>query len=93
MIMEKFEKDQWVKKKTWNDFRAAGLIFFINLVLHAFGWAIVVVEDDAEPGKIIDAYPARVRFRGFNDESQTEEHEKIAKYLAENAPGFPEEIK
>lgn len=33
------------------------------MILHTFGWAITVeIEDD---GTISDAYPARVRFRGF----------------------------
>lgn len=79
-----------VTKKTWDEFRAAGLLFFINSILHAFGWALVVeVDDDSK--KVTDCYPARVTFRGFDVESQTEEHIKIADYLAQTANEFPEE--
>ena len=31
-----------VKKKTWQEFRKTGLLWFMNTILHAFGWAIVV---------------------------------------------------
>lgn len=47
-----------IRKKTWEEFRDTGLFWFINMILHAFGWAIVLVKDD---GKIIDVYPARVK--------------------------------
>jgi hypothetical protein len=76
--------------KTWDEFRATGLFFFINSILHAFGWALVVM---IEEGKVINCVPARTSFRGFDGETQSEEHTKIAVYLAENAPKFPEEIK
>lgn len=47
-----------VKKKTWQEFRKTGLLWFMNTILHAFGWAIVV---EVERGEITGAYPARVR--------------------------------
>lgn len=78
--------------KSWDDFRAAGLLFFINMILHAFGWAIVI-EVDSETKLVTAIYPSRVGYRGFDEQSQTEEHIKIADYLAKNAPNFPEEIK
>jgi len=76
--------------KSWDAFRSAGLLFFINGILHAFGWAIVV---ETTEGIVTAVYPARVKYRGFDEQSQDEEHAKIANYLAENAPNFPEEIK
>lgn len=80
-----------VTKKEWKDFRAAGLLFFINGILHVFGWALVV-EVDKDTKEITTCYPARVRFRGFDEESQDEEYKKIANYLAENAQELKEEI-
>lgn len=79
-----------VTKKTWDDFRAAGLLFFVNSLLHVFGWALVV-EVDTDSGLVTNCYPARVTFRGFDEQSQTEEHIKLANYLAETAVEFPEE--
>ena len=37
-----------VKKKTWQEFRKTGLLWFINTILHAFGWAIVVEVEKGE---------------------------------------------
>lgn len=78
-------------KKEWKDFRATGLLFFINSILHAFGWALVI-EVEKETGEITNCYPARVKFRGFDEKSQDEEHIKIANYLAENAADLKKEV-
>jgi hypothetical protein len=81
-----------VTLKTWDDFRNAGMLFFINSILHAFGWALVVEVDQAT-NNVTNCFPARVTFRGFNEQSQSEEHIKIAEYLAENSHEFVEEAK
>lgn len=81
-----------LEKRSWEEFRAAGMIFAVNTVLHMLGWALVV-EQNAETKEIISVAPYRTKFRGFDDAAQDEEHQKIAKYLSENAPNFPEEIK
>lgn len=83
---------EWVTPKTWTEFRSTGLLLFINQIMHAFGWAFVVEVDKAS-GEVTKCYPARVKFRGFDEKSQEEEHIKIADYLAKEAPKFPEEIK
>lgn len=80
-----------VDPKSWNEFRKTGLFLFINSILHAFGWAIVVELDEA--GNVTKSFPARVRFRGFDEASTTEAHERIASYLAKEAIKFPGEIK
>ena len=61
------------------------------MILHTFGWAICLEIDEDE--KIIDAYPARVKFRGFNEDSNTNGYLKISKYMKENADELFEEIK
>lgn len=83
---------QDLEKKSWDEFRNTGLFLFINNILHAFGWCIVVEIDDIT-GDIKNTYPCRTKFRGFDNKEVDESHEKIAKYLSENAPNFPEEIK
>lgn len=93
--MKKLEKT--VEKSDWNTFRKTGLFMFVNTILHVFGWALVgEVENYKELGDeapVTACYPARVKFRGFAEDDQTEMHERIANYLAETAPNFPEEIK
>lgn len=71
-----------VTKKTWKEFRESGFLWWINMILHTFGWAIVVDIDDN--GEIIDAYPARVKFRGFSEKNNTKGYIKVSQYMKEN---------
>ena len=53
------------------------------MILHTMGWAIVVgIEDDST---ISDAYPARVKFRGFSEKINTKGYQKISQYMRDNA--------
>lgn len=76
-------------KKTWSEFRSTGLFMFINTILHAFGWAIVVKIN--EQGGVEEVFPARVKFRGFGNDDQTEMHKKIGAYLKENVEQLTQE--
>jgi hypothetical protein len=70
-----------VTEKTWEEFRESGLLWWINMILHTFGWAVVFEFEDKE---IVKVYPARVRFRGFDESSNTDGYQKISKYMAKN---------
>lgn len=72
-----------VRRKSWKEFRDSGLLWWINMILHTFGWAIVIVVDDN--GEIINAYPSRVVFRGFDEQSNTEGYKKVSEYINSNA--------
>ena len=61
------------------------------MILHTFGWAIVV--DIEENGIISDAYPARVKFRGFDEQNNTDGYIGVSKFLKENANDLLEEAK
>jgi hypothetical protein len=74
-----------VTKKDWNEFRDTGLVLIINQILHIFGWAIVFEIDDKDNTKIKNVYPARVKFRGFSNESVINAYQKLSKYMVENA--------
>jgi hypothetical protein len=78
-----------VTKKSWQEFRDTGLFMFVNTILHAFGWALVV--DLNEEKEIVECYPARVKFRGFGTLHQGEMHKKIGAYLKENAEQLEKE--
>jgi 4-alpha-glucanotransferase len=78
-----------VTKKTWKEFRENGFLWWINMILHTFGWAIVIDIDDN--GEIIDAYPARVKFRGFDEKNNTEGYIKVSQYMKENVSDLLEE--
>jgi len=68
-----------VTRKTWKEFQESKLLWWVNRLLHTFGWAIVFcVEAD---GEISDVYPARVKFRGFDEKSEEEGFIGLTQYL------------
>lgn len=78
-----------VQKKSWKEFRESGLLLYINQILHVFGWAIVVELKDNE---IVDIYPARVKFRGFDNESVSNSYKSITSYLKNNIDELEKEV-
>ena len=92
--------DRLIEEKSWDDFRQTGLFMFINTVLHAFGWALVVdvdvdydVENEQEHTKVKRCYPARVKYRGFTEADQDWMHERIGEYLGKNGAELEKEVK
>ena len=80
-----------VDKKTWKEFRETGLLWWINMILHTFGWAIAYEIDGN--GGITEVYPARVKFRGFDEANNTEGYIKVSEYLKENVEAIESESK
>lgn len=72
-----------VTKKNWKEFKNTGLVLIINQILHIFGWAIVF--DINSEGQIIDVFPARVKFRGFDNANTIEAYKKVSKFMLDNA--------
>lgn len=79
------------RKKTWIEFRDSGLLWWINMILHTFGWAIIVVINDDE--EAIDVYPARVDFRGFSETCNTKGYNRITQYMKNHVDELLEETK
>jgi len=71
-----------VIKKTWKEFQDSGLLWFVNMIIHTFGWSIVYNIDDNN--QITNVYPARVQFRGFNSNDNAQGYKKITEYLSDN---------
>jgi len=77
------------KPATWDEFRAAGMLWWINRILHAFGWTITCqVEED---GTTSGAYPERVTFRGFDRADEEAGYGRVAHFLTENAQTLEQE--
>ena len=72
-----------MEKKSWADFRECGLLWFVNNLLHVFGWAIIVELDDS--GELSSCYPARVAFRGFSSNSNEKGYQNVSKFMKDNA--------
>jgi hypothetical protein len=81
-------KKKMLYKRSWATFRNTGLLWWVNRVLHLFGWAIVYEFDK---GKIKEVYPARCKFRGFNHAVEETNFIKLSKYLMKNAEKLYEE--
>jgi len=79
-----------MERKNWNEFRNTGLVLIINQILHVFGWAIVF---EIENNQVIDVFPARVKFRGFDNMDTDEAYRKVSKYLKENSEELYKESK
>lgn len=80
-----------INKKEWKEFRDSGLLWWINSILHTFGWAIVFEYDDNK--NISNVYPARVKFRGFDEKTNTEGYIKVSNFIKENSQDLLEESK
>lgn len=78
-----------ITKKSWKEFKETGLLLYINQVLHVFGWAIVFEQD--EDSNVIKCYPARVKFRGFDNSKVRESYTKISKFMNKNSEELLEE--
>ena len=79
-----------ISRRTWNEFKKSGLLWFINTILHAFGWSIVLIMHGH---KLIEVYPARVKFRGFNEETNTKNYLKLTEWLANNSNELLDDVK
>lgn len=71
-----------IKRTTWDDFKKNGFLWAVNSFLHLFGYAIVFQYDE---GKIVDVYPARVKYRGFSEKVNTDGYIAVSKYITANA--------
>lgn len=75
---------EMIQKRTWEEFRRARLLWWVNRVLHLFGWAIVCTVEEGTD-RVLEVYPARVRFRGFDERSEAEGFVGLSEYLKEHA--------
>jgi len=79
-----------MERKTWKEFQDTKLLWWINRILHTFGWAIVLIVE--EDGSISDVYPARVAFRGFELDAEEAGFKGVTKYMKENADVLLSEV-
>ena len=83
--------EDMVCRKTWEEFRSTKLLWWVNRILHTFGWAIVVIVEDG--GVVKDAFPARIKYRGFEEKDEEEGFVGLSEYMAGIADELLEEVK
>lgn len=71
-----------VEKRTWEEFKDTKLLWWVNRSLHLFGWAIILEVDNNK--EIINAFPAKVSFRGFSEDIEASNFVTLTNYLKEN---------
>lgn len=80
-----------IDKRTWSEFRNSGMLWFVNMILHTFGWAIVLDIDDND--EVVGCFPARVKFRGFSEDVNTKGYIALSEYLQKNINNITDEAK
>jgi hypothetical protein len=77
-------------QKSWSEFRETGLLWWINMILHTFGWVIAIeINDD---GTVTGACPARVVYRGFDENINFEGYRKVTNYLSTEIANLKNEV-
>ncbi len=64
---------------TWDEFREKKLLWWVNMLLHTFGYVLVADFDD--DGKIIEVFPATTTNRGFTENINTAGYEGMTKLM------------
>lgn len=80
--MSEEKKKKTIDRRTWQEFKDNKLLWWINRILHTFGWAIVLTQE--ADGTISEVYPAKVTFRGFPEVSEEAGYEGIAKLIKDD---------
>ena len=86
--MSKTDRKQ-IEPISWEEFRNTGFLWFINRLLHTFGLSIVYKIDE---GKVIDVYPARVKYRGFDEHNESLGFLRVTKYMRDHVDELVEDI-
>jgi hypothetical protein len=77
-----------IERKTWKEFRDCKMLWWINRILHTFGWAICFIE--TQDGQV-EVFPARVTFRGFAEDQDAAGFAVMSDWLKENADRLAKE--
>lgn len=71
-----------IEIKDWKEFKDSGLLWYANLFLHAFGWCLLVEQDD--DGNVIAGVPARTDLRGFSTDINDAGYLKLTEWIKDH---------
>lgn len=77
-------------EKTWEEFQGTGLLMFVNMFLHIFGWAITLEKDLKTNDYCAKVY--RTKFRGFSEECEEKAYKKLTLYMSNNASKLIDDV-
>lgn len=70
-----------IAEDSWDEFRKAGLMWWVNRQLHLFGWALCVDVNPDDPEKTLRAYPVKTTFRGFCADAEERGFKALTAYI------------
>ena len=79
-----------IEIKDWKEFEDSGLLWYTNLFLHAFGWCLLVEQDD--DGNVIAGFPARTDFRGFSTDINDAGYLKLTNWVTDNIDELDKDV-
>lgn len=68
-----------IGEASWEEFREAGLLWWLNRSLHLFGWCIVCEIE--ENGQVSRVFPARTCYRGFAAEDEADGFRRLTEHV------------
>lgn len=81
------------QKKVAEEFRESKWLWWINRILHTFGWVIVYHYDDITNELQYISVAKNIEFRGFGSESDDIGYEYVGKWLENNIKEANEKAK
>lgn len=88
-MMDKPKGNPMIDRRDWKEFQESGMLWWINRIIHTFGYSIVLEIDTNN--KVVGAYPARVAYRGFSEKVENEGYSNVSRYMRNNAEDLVEE--
>ncbi|MGL5913616.1 MAG: hypothetical protein ACRCZB_05570 [Bacteroidales bacterium] len=82
-------KKERTEKENWEEFRNTGLLWYINTILHVFGWCIQISIDNGK----YSVMPVRTNYRGFPNESNDRGYKRVTEYLKNSIDSLIDETK
>ena len=72
-----------IEKISWAEFKDWGMLWFVNRILHTFG-LVIVFEVSNKTDEVIQVYPARCKYRGFEPHLEEKGFRNVSKYMKKN---------
>jgi len=72
-----------INEKSLEEFKKTGLLWFVNRILHLFGWVLVLECEDN--GRFTRLYPVHTTFSGSTKEFENNGFKKLVEYLQDSS--------
>jgi hypothetical protein len=84
---------KFIKEATWREFQDSGLLWFVNRMIHLFGWSIVFEYEDETSEVPTRVYPAKNSCRGFDYETEDKGFANLTEHMKNNVDAWLKDVK